>query len=693
MKFLPKRKVESPILRDSCNQAIENYVYSTKDNLDQQLPNICKTNDYNLTKAQKQALKSLKNKQNLLTIKPADKNLGLVIMNTDDYITQCIRHLSNPETYRQVDSFPTDTIQKIIDDVLIAYKAHIQGYSKPLYSYLQPKTKHSRTPQFYGIPKVHKEFELLPPIRPIVAHTQSILSPTAHLIDHILQPLAQSYPDYIQNSTALILQLQDVTIPTDALLVTIDVVSLYPSIPQTECLQIIYEEMFSHRDLLLLDPNLIMRLLHLNINNNYFKFANFTFQQIQGTAMGASFSPTAANIFMSILLRNFIRTQPIQPILLKRYIDDILMIWPANMDIHNFMTTLNNYHPNIKFTYTCSQTSVDFLDVTIYKKHTALATKTYQKQQNLYQYLHYTSVHPKAVHKGLIIGECIRYVRTNTEKVDFEALLKLFTIRLLKRHYPRQFITHCISKVDFDKRQQYLQCAQPNRYIARPIFKGLPPPQYKQLKYIILQNFRQIQHLVLPPLFIPLQHKTIGQRLVRAKIAPTDEQFIDILIQLGRRTPQVQLQHTPAQLPTRKANEISIRPCRRPKCITCKYLNCSLTFRSTKTGIEYPIRHSFTCTSTNLIYLITCTKCKKQYVGLTTKQLNYRFNHHRTNIMQHKNIYISNHFNFPDHSIENLSIQVIDAVPDQSHQTLREVEKFWIVTLKTLRPNGLNYCL
>ena len=74
MKFLPKRKVESPILRDSCNQAIENYVYSTKDNLDQQLPNIGKTNDYNLTEAQKQALKS---KQNLLTIKPADKNLGL----------------------------------------------------------------------------------------------------------------------------------------------------------------------------------------------------------------------------------------------------------------------------------------------------------------------------------------------------------------------------------------------------------------------------------------------------------------------------------------------------------------------------------------------------------------------------------------------------------------------------------------
>lgn len=123
-------------------------------------------------------------------------------MDTEDYITQCISHLSNQATYHQVHSFPTDTIEKLINDILVAYKSHIQGYSKPLYSYMQPKPKHSRIPQFYGIPKIHKEFELLPPIRPIVAHTQSILSPTAHLIDHVLQPLAQSYPDYIQNSTA-----------------------------------------------------------------------------------------------------------------------------------------------------------------------------------------------------------------------------------------------------------------------------------------------------------------------------------------------------------------------------------------------------------------------------------------------------------------------------------------------------------
>ncbi|CAI7996639.1 CAP-Gly domain-containing linker protein 1 [Geodia barretti] len=58
-------------------------------------------------------------------------------------------------------------------------------------------------------------------------------------------------------------------------------------------------------------------------------FGNATFQQIQGTAMGADFSPTMANIYMSVILQKFLLTQPTQPYYLKRYIDDILMIWTA----------------------------------------------------------------------------------------------------------------------------------------------------------------------------------------------------------------------------------------------------------------------------------------------------------------------------------------------------------------------------
>ena len=694
MKFLPKRKIESPILRYSGNQAIENYIYNTKEILDQYLPQLCIPNQYNLTSAQKKALKVLKAVKDSITIKPADKNLGIVIMDTDDYIKQCCKHLSNAEAYKLVPAFPTQEITDKINNILLKFKTSLFGYNKQLYTHLCPSTRKTRIPQFYGIPKLHKHFTDLPPLRPIVSHTTSLLSPTAQFIDHVLQPLARVYPDYLHNSTSLVLLLQHLTVPADAVLVTIDVQSLYPSIPQAECLKVVYQEMHSHRDLMLFDPNLIIQLLHVNIYNNFFEFAEIILHQTRGTAMGAAFSPTIANIFMSVLLRSFLATQTQKPIAIKRYIDDIFVIWPKEQDLQTFLDALNSHHPNIHFTFNHSSVSTNFLDLTIYKSETTntLEVKTYQKPQNLYQYLEYTSCHPSSTYKGLIKGECVRYVRTNTQKYNYEALAALLKKRLIQRNYPPEFVMKCISEIQFHHQPKYLQLAQPRRQpLSKPIFKCLPPPQFSQLKAIVLQQFHSIQHLIPSPLFVPLGHRTLRQHLVRAKVIPTDEQFIDIIMQL--EGPATSTPNIPARIPACTTAQITAKPCKHPRCVTCKYLICKSHFKSSKTGIQYPIRHSFTCTSANVIYLITCTKCKKQYVGLTTKALNVRINHHRTNIMQRKNIYICNHFNFPDHSIDNLSVQVIDTTQEPNYLALRELEKFWIQTLQTLRPKGLNNAL
>ena len=85
--------------------------------------------------------------------------------------------------------------------------------------------------------------------------------------------------------------------------------------------------------------------------------------------MGAAFSPTIANIYnnMSIILNKFLATQHYQPILLKRYIDDIIVIWThSEVSLIKFLTALN-FHLSLSFTFTFSQTSTDFLDLTIYK--------------------------------------------------------------------------------------------------------------------------------------------------------------------------------------------------------------------------------------------------------------------------------------------------------------------------------------
>ena len=104
------------------------------------------------------------------------------------------------------------------------------------------------------------------------------------------------------------------------------------------------------------------------LKENVFSFGDKIFQQVHGTAMGTKMAPSYANTFMDQLERNFLQHQPIKPLLWKRYIDDIFVIWTDSLsNLNNLLLQLNQHHPTIKFTHETSTTSVDFLDLTIHK--------------------------------------------------------------------------------------------------------------------------------------------------------------------------------------------------------------------------------------------------------------------------------------------------------------------------------------
>ena len=445
MQFLPATKYSSFNDTYSGYKNVEQYIAITKDNINDQLHHIFKL-ETNITPAESLALQKFKKLKNRVTIKPADKNLGVVLMDTTDYIQQCLLILLDDNVYKRTPEYPTTIITNQLQEVLSKYHTTLTNTDKRLKQFILPSKGNFQIPQFYGIPKIHKQFKKLPPVRPIVANCNSPLTPASKLLDHVLQPLAQTYEDYLQNSACLSLILENLQIPDNTLLVAIDVDSLYPSIPQEECLQILYTEMLSHRYTLLLDPNLIIQLLQICVNHNYFEFGPVVFQQIQGTAMGAPFSPTIANIFMSVIIRQFLETQPVKPLLIKRYIDDIFIVWQhGENSLISFLSELNISHPKLKYKYSHSSQQVAFLDMTIYKgplfhKTRKLDTKTFQKQQNLYQYLHYTSNHPKHIFKSIIIGECTRLVRTNTTIQEYRTMTQLLSIRLKKRDYPQTLI-------------------------------------------------------------------------------------------------------------------------------------------------------------------------------------------------------------------------------------------------------------
>lgn len=193
----------------------------------------------------------------------------------------------------------------------------------------------------------------------------------------------------------------------------------------------------------------------------------------------------------------------------------------------------------------------------------------------------------------------------------------MFRERLLKRDYPTHFVNKYINKVKYQNRKRYISGSLPSPVVCRPtpILKTSPITNFSLLGKIVLHNFDKIANTTMKPRVIQTNYKTLSKILVRAKIVlPEEKQTANELASTKPKGYNI-TQATPKR-------------CSNKRCQTCQYFNTAQHFISTKAKRKYRIRESFTCASEFIIYLITCKKCKKQYVGKSTKTLRERMNRH-----------------------------------------------------------------
>ena len=155
--------------------------------------------------------------------------------------------------------------------------------------------------------------------------------------------------------------------------------------------------------------------------------------------------------------------------------------------------------------------------------------------------------------------------------------------------------------------------------------------------------------------------------LVRAKVYPTEERLV------------------------------GSRKCFRNRCLQkdCKNVVETDTFQSFVDKKVYKINHRFTCSDKCLVYLLSCEVCGRKYTGQTVDEFRYRWNNYKDNNRkilrgdEHKQVGFFAHFQSLDHNgfLEDTEIIFIDKT-DPSESIRRE--EFWIDTLKTRYPLGLN---
>ena len=351
----------------TASSKIEDYLTRIRKDINELHP--LKTNT-NLTPSQEAALKELQSDQTIV-IKSADKGSGIVIEDTQQYVRDGLDHLSDKTIYEEVDMDPTNPLTDAITKfVCTMYQEGIIDSTTKEYLTLETV----RTQQSYFLKKIHKT-----PIavRPIVSGCGGPTEKISQLIDLHLKPHVPKIKSYLKDSGHLISLIESTPIPKNYTLATIDVKSLYLNIPHQDGMNAVLNRLYGTQkqaDEMTIPPNTMEDLLNIVLKQNYFQFADKMFHQIQGTAMGTKMAPSYANIFMAELEERLLANYPIQPFLWKRYIDDILCIWPGPpSELKKFIEYLNKAHPTIKFTFECSTQSVDFLDLTIYKgpRHTA----------------------------------------------------------------------------------------------------------------------------------------------------------------------------------------------------------------------------------------------------------------------------------------------------------------------------------
>ena len=118
---------------------------------------------------------------------------------------------------------------------------------------------------------------------------------------------------YIRHSGNFLRKIKQIgNLPENSILVTTDVVGLYPSIPHELGLKAL-EEALEKRESKQISTDDLIKLAKFVLQNNYFEFNREVKQQISGTAIGTKFAPPYACIFMDQVESEFLKTQHHQP--------------------------------------------------------------------------------------------------------------------------------------------------------------------------------------------------------------------------------------------------------------------------------------------------------------------------------------------------------------------------------------------
>ena len=205
-------------------------------------------------------------------------------------------------------------------------------------------------------------------------------------------------------------------------------------------------------------------------------------------------------------------------------------------------------------------------------------------------YLLQHSCHPSHIHENIPYSLALRLRHICSKEDDFKAQLILLKCKLLERGYRSRIINDAFARVALVDRTTSLR-RKPKKKVNRVV---LPIPFDPRLPSVskIIHSFWKVMVKTPrlkrifpdPPMVCWTRPKNLREHIIKAKLPLADP---------PRRS---------------QRQKPGFKHCDR-NCLMCTQSpQFSSSFTSTTTKETFPIECQMTCTSSNLIYLVTCTK-------------------------------------------------------------------------------------
>jgi hypothetical protein len=282
-------------------------------------------------------------------------------------------------------------------------------------------------------------------------------------------------------------------------------------------------------------------------------------------------------------------------------------------ELNNFLLRLNSFHENVKYTWDIGYQRISFLDVSVRLDNGSFCTDVYSKPTDAHQYFNFKSCHPPHVKSGIPYGQALRLKRICHSDKVFESRLQELKGFLVKRCYNSEFVESQFKRVRILDRSSLFK--RESEQIRRENNKSTFIIDYHQALRELYGIFRELQNIVglsgkflsvmpEPPMVCFRRSKNLKDHLVRARLQKL-EVAAKGMVKCGRGG---------------------------GGCKVCDSIVVRDTFESTVQRRTFHINHLFDCNSQRVVYLITCGKCSKQYVGNTVTSFRFRFNNHKSSL-------------------------------------------------------------